>query len=103
MMRLRIRKDSLTTIAISFRMRWVKSLPGDGRSHAMAVKNPDDHPHMRKFKPTREFLRNCIFMYSEKECHSLGKFRLEIVVERRRVAASPNGVLKCTTLKQAQS
>jgi hypothetical protein len=49
----------------------------------MAVKNQEDHPHMHKFKLTREFLRNCIFMYNEKEGHSLDKFRLDIVVERR--------------------
>jgi hypothetical protein len=85
MMRLRTRKDSLTTIAISFRMHWVKYLPGGGRSHAMTEKNQENHPHMRKFKLTREFLRKCISMYSEEECHSLGNFRLEIVVERRRV------------------
>jgi hypothetical protein len=47
-------------------MRWVKYLPGDGRSHAMAVKTQEDHPHMRKFKLTREFLRNFMFMYDEK-------------------------------------
>jgi len=99
MMRLRIRKDSLTTIAISFRMRWVKYLPGGGRSHAMAEKNQEDHPHMRKFKLTREFLRNFIFMYDEKEAHCLGKFLLDKIVGRRRVFAGPNGVLKCTYLE----
>ena len=96
MVRLRIRKDSLITIAISFRMRWVKYLPGDGKSHAMMEKNQENHPHMRKFKLTREFLRNFIFMYDEKS-HCLGKFLLDKIVGRRRVFASdPNSVLKCT-------
>jgi hypothetical protein len=88
MMRPRIRKDSLTTIAISFRMRWVKYLPGGGRSHAMTEKNQENHPHMRKFKLTRKFLGNFIFMYSEKESHCLGKFLLDKVVRRKRVFAS---------------
>jgi hypothetical protein len=99
MMRLRTRKDSLTTIAISFRMHWVKYLPGGGRSHAMTEKNQENHPHTRKFKLTREFLRNFIFMYHEKESYCLDKFLLDKIIGRRRVYASgPNGVLKCTYL-----
>ena len=43
---------------------------------------------MRKFKLTREFLRNFIFMYDEKESHCLGKFLLDKIVGRRRVFAS---------------
>jgi hypothetical protein len=88
MMRLRIRKDSLTTIAISFRMLWVKYLPGGGRSHAMAEKNRENHPHMRKFKLTREFLRSFILMYGEKESHCLGKSPLDKIVRQRRAFVS---------------
>ena len=85
-------------------MHWVKYLLEDGKSHAMAMKNPENHPHMRKFKLSREFLRNCIFMYKEKECHSLVKFLLEIVCWAEAcICLYPNGVLKCMILKQAQS
>ena len=55
----------------------------------MMEKNQENHPHMRKFKLTREFLRNIIFMYDEKE---------KIVGRRRVFASDPNGVLKCTYL-----
>ena len=49
----------------------------------MTEKNQENHPHMRKFKLTRKFLRNFIFMYSEKESHCLGKFLLDKVVRWR--------------------
>ena len=66
----------------------------------MTEKNQEDHPQMRKFKLTREFLRNFIFMYGEKESHCLGKFLLDRIVRRRHVFASgPKGVLKCTYLE----